>query len=87
MSALATTSEVAGIFAGLVLPLGAATLWFARRWIDREIVTKLSNDKTPVAKYAHDARDYSKQALDVALETQKLIVNHVTDKSLHHVSE
>ena len=85
MSALSVTAEIAGICGGLLLPLSALVIWVARNWVHREIVSKLSNDDTPVAKYAHDARDYSKQALDVALRTHDLVAGHVNNTDIHRV--
>lgn len=69
----------------MVLPLGALAIWAARRWVHNEIVSKLSNDDTTVAKYAHDARDYAKQALDASLQTNELMVKHITDREVHRV--
>lgn len=83
MSTLTTAAEIASICSVTVLPAGALLAWVARRWIDREIVSKLSNDDTPVAKYAHDARDYSRQSWEAVLELQKVVLDHVTDRDAH----
>src|SRR5258708_40270704 len=54
MSALSETANVAAICGGIVLPTLAIGGWMAKRWVNDQIVSKLSNDDTPVAKYAHD---------------------------------
>lgn len=88
MSTLSDVGSVASICAGIVLPLGAVLIYITRKWIQDEVISKLSNDETPVAKYAHDARDYAKQAFDTSTETNRLLVNHVTNTEIHqHVSE
>jgi hypothetical protein len=83
MSALNDTASVASICAGIILPLGAVGVVVVRSWLREEIVSKLSNDDTPVAKYAHDARDYSKQAFEQSQETNRLLIQHVMDKGIH----
>ena len=92
MSDLGTLSDVAAISGGLVLPVGALTGYFVKHWIDKQIVSKLSNDSTPVAKYAHDARDRAEEAKDfaeksfnTALKTHDLIVDHITNSEIHRV--
>jgi hypothetical protein len=83
VSSLASAAEIASICSVTVLPFGALLAWAAKHWIDKEIVSKLSNDDTPVAKYAHDARDYSRQSWEAVLELQKTVLDHVTDRDAH----
>lgn len=87
---LSTVADVTEICSVVVFPVGALLVWHARRWIREEIVSKLSNDDTPVAKYAHDARDfasdakdYARQAFETSQKTNEMLVEHVTDSDLH----
>jgi hypothetical protein len=86
------TSEICGIVSGVGIPLAAVGVYLARRWIDDRIVSKLTNGDTPVAKYAHDARDnaeaardFAEKAYNTALSTNALIVAHITNRDIHRV--
>lgn len=92
MSALSTAGSIAGIVSGIGIPVGVALVWVARRWIHEQIVIKLSNDDTPVAKYAHDARDnseaakqFAEKAYNAVMDTNQMLVDHVTNTQVHRV--
>jgi hypothetical protein len=94
VSALDNVASVGAIIGGLVLPLGGIGVWTARKWIHEQIVSKLSNDDTPVAKYAHDARDYAKEArdtsqnaFDAVMQMHQILTDHVNDPRIHRVHE
>lgn len=74
----------ATIFSGFGLPLMAVVAWWLRKTIRdevgstkatirKDVVPKLSNDDTSVARYAHDARDLAGKALELATTTDARI--------------
>ena len=70
---LTCISATIGIMVGLIV-IGGVILGFARRWIvppwqpslrkwmQTEVISLLKNDDTPVAVYAHEAREAAKEA-------------------------
>ena len=66
-----------GVAAPVILAMIGVAIAFIRGWINAQIVSKLSNDDTPVAVYAHQALSTSAEALSVGRETRQMLVEHI----------
>lgn len=78
MSVLATLGIIFTILGGMI-PLLGALLWLLRRWIRVEVVSCLRNDDTPVAVYAHQARDAAEHAGNKAEHAGK-VAEHAVER-------
>ena len=69
----------------LVYPaVSGGVIWLLRRWMRKEIIVHLTNGDTPVAKYAHDARDFAEKALKETEKGNDLLVKHLMNTDIHN---